>query len=101
MTQEQIETKCQDYSKSATPSFINGTFERYAIAQAFEDGANWRINSVWHDRSETPKFGCSILGITIFGDPIIDVPFGIEYDVDIDMSNIKKWAYLKDLMPNE
>lgn len=74
--------------------------KRYC-AEDFAAGAKWHIESVWHDGSETPKFGCSILGITIFGEPIIDGPFGIEYDVNIDMSNIKKGAYLKDLMPDE
>ena len=51
MTNEDIERKCLEYSQAATPSYTNGTFDRYAIAQAYEDGAEWRINSVWHKPS--------------------------------------------------
>ena len=99
MTQDQIEKAATDYVKPLVPqeltSLING------LKETFISGANWRIESVWHDGSETPKIGCPILGITIFGEPIIDGPFGIEYDVNIDMSNIKKWAYIKDLLPED
>lgn len=100
MTQEQIETKCQDYSESATPSFINGTFERYAIAQAFEDGANWRINAVWHKPDEKPESN------EIYLAQIGEQAFDTFYDSSNWESfskglNIIKWAYLKDLVPNE
>lgn len=49
MTKEDIERKCLEYSQAATPPYINGDFDRYAIAQAFEDGAEWRIR-VWENR---------------------------------------------------
>lgn len=97
MTQEQIHTAAEEYAAS----FAQSDERKRYCAEDFAAGAKWRIESVWHDGSETPKFGCPILGITIFGEAIIDGPFGIEYDVNIDMSNIKKWAYLNDLVPDE
>lgn len=128
MTQEQIETKCRDYSKSATPSFVNGTFERYAIAQAFEDGANWRINSVWHSYEDAkkadlnkedliivyhPKVNKFFIGTLVLTDYYCTNPEngvsmktqGVAVKYDKHMVAIftegTQWAYLKDLMPEE
>lgn len=117
MTQEQIETKCQDYSKSATPSFVNGTFERYAIAQAFEDGANWRINSVWHSAQDMPSRNMRDGGVgelclveTSDGDiefvqacyeSINGVYYFKAYFGALELFKITRWAYVKDLMPIE
>lgn len=54
---EDIEKKSLEYAKTATPSYVFGDFDKYAIADAFEHGANWRINSVWHyiDKKEIPE----------------------------------------------
>lgn len=96
MTEERIKAICKKIAR--VHSDYNHTEETTA---ACVDAITWYRKAVWHDGSETPKFGCPIFGITIFGEAIIDGPFGIEYDVNIDMSNIKKWAYIKDLMPKE
>lgn len=120
MTNEDIERKCLAYSQAATPSYTNGDFDRYAIAQAYEEGAKWRINSVWHDASEIPQiYGeyendlypqipCLVLGHLSTG-----YGYGVRYwnvthqvwddeecdDFECKMNSIEKWAYLDDLLP--
>lgn len=37
---EDIEKKSLEYAKTATPSYVFGDFDKYAIADAFEHGAN-------------------------------------------------------------
>lgn len=128
MTQEQIETKCQDYSKSATPSFVNGTFDRYAIEQSFEDGANWRINSVWHSYEDAKKADFDKKDLVIAYHPKVNKFFignlflshyyrtnpetgvttkipevALKYDrcMEVIFTEGTQWAYLKDLMPEE
>lgn len=127
MTQEQIEIKCQDYSNSATPSFVNGTFDRLAIAQAFEDGAYWRIDSVWHsyedakkadlDREDlvvayhpkVNKFHIGVLVLTHYyhTNPKTGITtkipeVAIKYDryMEVIFTEGVLWAYLKDLAPS-
>lgn len=100
MTQKQIERKCQDYSKSATPSFVNGTFDRYAIAQAFEDAAKWRIESVWHKPDEKPEVHNGDLLV------IVEDAFGKEVSCRQNAYYVLrygcvKWAYIKGLLPEE
>ena len=118
MTKEDIERKCLEYSQAATPSYTNGTFDRYAIAQAYEDGAIWRINSVWHDEKVIPNrnldkkiFGC--------GEDVILKPkyrqffeiCEVLWDEDKQkiylsgeretffMDDVEIWAYVSDLLP--
>lgn len=121
MTKEDIERKCLEYSQAATPSYTNGTFDRYAIAQAYEDGAIWRINSVWHDMKKevpqvygeyenevAPSIPCLVRGYLSTG-----YGYGVRYwnvsyevwddeecdDYECDKDKIEEWAYLDDLLP--
>ena len=121
MTNEDIERKCLEYSQAATPSYTNGTFDRYAIAQAYEEGAKWRINSVWHDMKKevpqvygeyenevAPSIPCLVRGYLSTG-----YGYGVRYwnvsyevwddeecdDYECDKDKIEEWAYLDDLLP--
>lgn len=108
MTNEDIERKCLEYSRAATPSYTNGTFDRYAIAQAFEDGAEWRINSVWHVTFEMPERGRDFLYESARG------WFGINntakmarevhpenWDRFVEGFDVIRWGYIDDLLPTE
>ena len=93
MTQEDIEKAAGDYSGSAL-----GFRDNKAIMEkhkAFVDGANWRINSVWHDTTEKPKLG-EIIIVEVYG-KIWD--YG-EYDVCDTIHPKARWAYMKDLIPS-
>ena len=106
MTKEDIERKCLEYSQAATPSYINGDFDRYAIAQAYEDGAIWRINSVWHDASEIPEKGRPLLEFcrgTRCGE-FYEIGGRVsiknqEWDDFYKFAGIVYWAYIDELIP--
>lgn len=101
MTNEDIERKCLEYSQAATPPYINGDFDRYAIAQAFEDGAIWRINSVWNKNDVTPGYDCHVLIEDVYGNIYDDRYYADynEYESGITKKEIKCWAYVDDLLP--
>ena len=46
MTQQQIEQAADGYAAEATPTYINGDFDTTAIAQAFEEGANYVLRQL-------------------------------------------------------
>ena len=60
--------------------------------EIFMAGAEWRINSVWHDMNEKPN-----------GIFVILADFGQEeYSLGISLDGIesaKRWAYVSDLLP--
>ena len=69
--------------------------------KAAEWGAEWRINSVWHDASEVPEERRFCLYI------LKDGTYGCGYYHKEDNSiwysrftNIVKWAYFQDITPN-
>ena len=84
---EDIEKAAVNYDSRAVPF------------RAFVAGAEWRINSVWHDASEKPD--------TDKGDLLIIVKdeFGKYVHFRQDAYYVLKygcvrWAYIKDLIPN-
>lgn len=96
------------YSQDKYCSEDNET-PRYMIAQihagrdGFIAGANWRINSVWNDNNVNPGFDCKFLIEDIHGNVYCD-----EYDADYDKydseikkNEIKRWAYIEDLIPTK
>ena len=73
---------------------------RLIAFRAFMKGAEWRINSVWHEGSEKPD--------TDKGDLLIIVKDAFGKDVYVRQNayyvikyGCKKWAYIKDLIPNK
>lgn len=102
MTREQIE-------RAAKETLVNepveiqatkvGTFQRGFIA-----GAQWRINSVWHNSDEEPEERKEILVEYRFmtSDGEIEVRREVVESLD-DLSDIYcdvlNWAYLEDLLP--
>lgn len=95
MTREQIE---QAAKENANTHFGLINKEWWARKNGFEDGAQWRINFVWHDASEKPDknrlviFECRK---TYGGE--YSVNFGEIYDL---MKNVVlRWAYVIDLLP--
>ena len=67
----------------------------------FIEGAEWRINSVWHDNSVRPSEDCDVLVETKHR--IIFDRYDTDYNeldsgTDWEMEVIK-WAYVSDLLP--
>lgn len=96
MTREQIEKVAGEYSGSVfgfkdNPVVMNKH-------KAFMDGAQWRINSVWHNASEKPNKNQLVLFECrkTYGKGY-SVNFGENYEL---MKNvIVRWAYIIDLLP--
>ena len=106
MTREQIEKAAGEYSGSVlgfkdNPVVMNNH-------KAFMDGAQWRINSVWHDADEEPEqedepilveyedWGIEGSDYTVCDD-IWD--YRIRLKRDGADCTILRWAYMKDLIP--
>ncbi len=68
-------------------------------SEAFMKGAEWRINSVWHDANEQPDRGKDIIVMYSNKSCRVFLPNGI-WDNLIKVDKFIKWAYIEDLLPN-
>lgn len=111
MTQEQIKRAANSYIDDFLYNHIDYTVihdnyetgKNNAICEfgpdIFKAGAQWRINSVWHNMKEKPNFKkLSILlelkkegKIRFIDEPRYNWDFMIEY--------YARWAYVEDLLP--
>lgn len=97
MNRQTIEKAARDYVKP-TASIIP-VAESIAAKEGFIAGANWRINSVWHDASEKPNKNQLVLFECrkTYGKGY-SVNFGENYEL---MKNvILRWVYIIDLLPD-
>lgn len=81
------------------PGFVDSFFEH---TKAAEWGADWRINSVWHDVKELPENNTWFLAQ--IGNDCFDT-FTMRVESDrwkqwCKGMNIIRWSYIKDLLPN-
>lgn len=96
MTQEEIERAAVD-SCVFERDIFNPELTPY-YEQGFKDGANWRIDSVWHDvDKELPKYNRHVVNEDWF-----DFIAKDEKDLKRIMNQYpyKRWAYVDDLKPN-
>lgn len=103
MDKEQIEQAANDF---AYENWGGGGFE-VASSDSFSAGADWRINSVWHDKKEKPvckgerKF-CDIFYISKKGYPHTNTyseESGFLLYRGEEWRDVKYWAYVEDLLP--
>ena len=71
--------------------------ESIAAKEGFIAGAQWRINSVWHDKNEVPKAGKIVLFCT--SDKCFERWNGTYWKDVVAYYDVKKWAYIEDLLP--
>ena len=101
MTKEQIGKAVNEYI--GYPPEMDEGIETTMRRNAFKDGANWRINSVWHKPEEVPeanrwiihldRLGCRVYGL---------LPSVIEHwGFLVADKGITRWAYIDDLIPTE
>lgn len=101
MTKEQIRKAAKDVADKV----CNATdcIEWENLVFAFEDGANWRINSVWYKPDEVPEANEWIIHLDRFGyrvDAIL--PSVIQHwEFLVANKGIMRWAYIDDLIPTE
>ena len=108
MTREQIEKAANiemlsHYADGEYPWGINDIQSDFI--EAFSKGAQWRINSVWHDAYERPDSGRVFLYI---GKSLEDGETKFDTDCLYPNENwedfvfgeaMEEWAYLDDLIP--
>lgn len=92
MTRKEIGKAAVEYADSI--NMIYGSKEN--IIEDFIAGAEWRINSVWHDAKEKPN-GMFVIVID-FGDEVGEEEYGFGVTAD-DLEGAKRWAYVSDLLP--
>lgn len=100
MNREQIEKAPNDYI--GHPYEVDEGLDVSFRRDAFKEGAEWRINSVWHDASKEPKNGKTIL--LFYGS---DFPSLLhkratlrKWKEYVNGMKVIRWAYVEDLVPN-
>ena len=92
MNRETIERAAMETARKACAHFD----EAFEYANGFVTGANWRINSVWHDAgTELPDSRCDIL-VLFRGGGCEMTDSGTRFDL---WAAVSRWAYVSDLMP--
>ena len=101
MTKEQIEKAVDEYI--GYPPEMDEGIETTMRRNAFEDGANWRINSVWHKPDEVPEANEWIIYLDRFGYRVDGMlPSVIQHwEFLVANKGIMRWAYIEDLIPTE
>lgn len=94
MNRQTIEKAARDYIQPKAS--IIPVMESIATKEGFIAGADWRINSVWHDVEEKPN-GMFVI-IIDFGDEVGAEEYGLGVTAD-DLIGAKRWAYISDLLP--
>ena len=106
MTKEDIKkAKVENAERIANIAYSGGGhIGQDDLETAFENGADWRINSVWHDASEPPITGKEALVKYMTGDLKIkyrvDVFCGHEWREMCHYDKLIQFAYIEDLIPN-
>lgn len=101
MIKEDIEKAANDF---ADREYEYNDIDRNALYKGFYWGAQWRINSVWHNANEVPKKKGYIL-VWINSDHPIFVTWNInvipiDWAKTVKLNNVVKWAYIEDIIPN-
>lgn len=99
MTREQIEKKGMDYFGFTGKSNDIGSQVRELLYKAFVEGAQWRINSVWHDANETPQHSGLLIAICKDEKALLCGPNNSNWETTVKIFHIVRWAYVDDLTP--
>lgn len=111
MTKKQIEKAAKGYANTIPPF---NAIKPYCVLD-FEAGAIWRIESVWHTVEDMPSDGMNGKGVgelCLVKNDKGDVEFvqaryehtnGVYYFMAysriVELHNVVRWAYIKDLLP--
>ena len=75
-------------------------YSRLVAFRAFMKGAEWRINSVWHDASKKPQDLKMLVAINKNDFPFVCGPHNTHWQETVKVFEVTKWAYIDDLLPN-
>lgn len=103
MTREQIEKAAYDYTLNDTggaKDFYELNAREDIAREAFINGAQWRINSVWHSTKELPE-NSGYLAV-LMDNGFMETMYysaGIGFH-EMHLKGYTSWAYIHDLLPN-
>lgn len=94
MKREDIEKVADEF---ANKEYEISDIDRIPLYKGFYHGAEWRINSAWHNsKTEVPDVNTIVL---------VEKEDGSIWQYKVfaksQMLGWKRWAYIKDLIPNE
>lgn len=103
MTIEDIE-KAAEQNISCSSSLDLGSILEGIGRESFICGAEWRINSVWHDSNDKPDESPKNKRLIIIehktdGDSL-ELSYSLIYSHTYAYFCVIRWAYIKDLIPN-
>ena len=106
ITKDDIDKAAESYEDGL---IYSGIKDQCDIQKAFKEGANWRINSVWHNAKERPvKTGLFLVRFkeNLFDQSEVEVwPILNEaissWEEYIEINWIVEYAYIEDLLPNK
>lgn len=98
MTREQIEKEAVKMSRKIYCEYN----QRLDYVNGFINGAEYCINSVWHDGNERPKIDRKLLTYLESNCCEIDYLYKEDFDWEYyaDIRGIVRWAYIEDLLPD-
>jgi hypothetical protein len=97
MKQVDIEKAAGEYSGSILGFRDNPTvMDKH---KAFADGADWRINSVWHDRTEQADTSKELM-LMYSNRSCRITQLNLTWDGFLSVDMFINWAYIEDLIPN-
>lgn len=93
---EALKEAAKDFLK--TECSIYPSDSKILAHKAFISGAEWQLNSVWHDAKEYPERGNQIIVFTESGN--FTSWFSTEnISSEFERFSVTKWAYVKDIAP--
>ena len=100
MNRETIERAAMETARKACANYD----EAFEYANGFVTGANWRINSVWHNTCDIAEPGkdCLVEHMDGDGNVCICIDWRSEYEWvnACHYDKILRWAYVSDLLPD-
>lgn len=90
--------KIESAAKEAAMKRCSHYDEEGVFVKGFADGAGWRVNAVWHETNDIPRPYKPILVARDDGSHSVNMFHG---NVKSLPASFKRWAYVKDLLPEE
>lgn len=103
MKREDIEKAADEF---ADREYEISNIDKDALYKGFYHGAEWRINSVWHDAKDVPQpFRAFVILHDTENDFMMLTQYSITCYSDYNViyqenDNMIAWAYIEDLLPN-
>lgn len=96
---EQTENKVKDEAKLMCDKWgISNNETREGYMLGYTQGAFKYRDLIWHEATQTPQNGKTLLAINEAGTPFICGPNNTEWEETVKVFRIAKWCYIKDLL---